>query len=48
MHICCYFKWKTEGQAIFLNLFAHSVNGSVSFVRLFTKKQTEIICLQTD
>jgi hypothetical protein len=28
--------------------FAHHANGSVSFIRLFTKKQTEVIRLQTD
>jgi hypothetical protein len=28
--------------------FAHRANGSLSFVRLFTKKQTEVIRLQTE
>ncbi len=28
--------------------FANCANGSSSFVRLLTKKQTEVICLQTD
>ncbi len=28
--------------------FAHCTNGSVSFVRLFTKKQTAVIRLQTE
>ncbi len=29
-------------------LFAHCANGSLSFVRLFTKKSTEVNRLQTD
>ncbi len=29
-------------------LFSNSANGSLSFVRLLTKKQTEVISLQTD
>jgi hypothetical protein len=29
-------------------LFAHRANGSLSFVRLLTKQQTEVIHLQTD
>jgi hypothetical protein len=43
-------KQKTEAQAIFLNplSFAHRANRSLLFARLFTKKQTEVICLQTD
>jgi hypothetical protein len=43
-------KRKTEDQAIFLNLFtyAHLADGSLSFVRLLTKKQTEVIRLQAD
>ncbi len=43
-------KWKTEAQEIFPNpfiTFAHCANVSLSFVRLLTKKQTEVICLQT-
>ncbi len=28
--------------------FAHRANGSLSFVSLFTKKQTEVICWQTN
>jgi hypothetical protein len=28
--------------------FAHRANGSLSFVRLFMKKQTEVIRLQTN
>jgi hypothetical protein len=50
--ICCCFEWKMEAKAIFLNpygiLVAHRANGSLSFVRLFTKKQTEVIRLQPD
>jgi hypothetical protein len=49
--ICCRFKRKTEAHAIFLFfclLFAHRTNGSLSFVRLFTKKQKEVIRLQMD
>jgi hypothetical protein len=56
--ICCRFKWKTEAQAIFLNLYgipvAHRANGSLSFVRLFVcsfvrlLNQTEVIHLQPD
>jgi hypothetical protein len=43
-------KWKTEAQAIFLNPFTvcSSCIGKLSFVRLFAKKQTEVIRLQTD
>jgi hypothetical protein len=29
-------------------LFAHRANGSLSFVRLLTKKQTKVISLQMD
>jgi hypothetical protein len=35
-------------KTIFLNPFAHRANESLSFVRLLTKKQTEVIRLQTD
>jgi hypothetical protein len=44
------FKGKTEAQTIFPNPFtvAHRANESLSFVRLLTKKQTEVIRLQTD
>jgi hypothetical protein len=43
-------KWKMEAEAIFLIrlLFVHRANGSLSFVRLSTKKQAEVIRLQTD
>jgi hypothetical protein len=43
-------KRKTEAKAIFLNplTFAHCANGSLSFVRSFTKKEMEVIHLQTD
>ncbi len=34
-------KRKTEAQAIFLNPFAHHANGSLTFDRLLTKKQTK-------
>jgi hypothetical protein len=39
-----------KGQAIFLIRlpFSHRTNRSLSFVRLFTKKQTVVNCLQTD
>jgi hypothetical protein len=39
---------ETEVQAIFLNPFAYRANESLSFPCLLTKKQTEIIRLQTD
>jgi hypothetical protein len=51
INIYGHFKWKTEAHAIFLLIrlpFAHRENGSLLFVRLFTKKQTEVIPLQTD
>jgi hypothetical protein len=41
-------KWRKEAWAIFLNPFAHCANGSLSFVRLLAKKQTEVICKQTE
>jgi hypothetical protein len=49
-YICCHFKRKTEAQAISLIRlpFAHRVNESLSFICLFTKKQTEVIRLQMD
>jgi hypothetical protein len=39
-----------EAQAIFLNLnsFAHRANRGLFFVRLLTKKQMEVVRLQTD
>ncbi len=50
INVFCHFKWKMEAQAIFQIrlLFAHRADRSLSFVRLFTKKQTEVIRLQTD
>ncbi len=44
------FQRKTEALAIFLNRlqFAYRTYGSLSFVCLLTKKQTEVIRLQTD
>ncbi len=33
---------------IYAVVFAHRANGSLSFVLLLTKKQTEVICLQAD
>jgi hypothetical protein len=52
-YICCHFKWKTEnripGQFSLIHLpFAHQANRSLLFICLFTKKQMEVICLQTD
>jgi hypothetical protein len=41
-------KRKPRRFSLFRLPFAHRVNGSLSFVRLFTKKQTEAIRLQTD
>jgi hypothetical protein len=43
-------KRKTEARVILkIRLpFAHRVNGSLSLVRLLTKKQTEVIRLQMD
>jgi hypothetical protein len=45
-HIDITQKGKTEAQTIFLicSQLAHHANGSLLFVRLLTKKQTEIIC----
>ncbi len=39
-------KVKKEAQVIFLNPF--QANGSLSFVSLFPKKQTEVVRLQMD
>jgi hypothetical protein len=40
---------QTEMEAQAILLFAHRANGSLLFVRLLMKKkQTEVICLQTD
>jgi hypothetical protein len=43
-------KMENGTQAIFLIhlTFAHRANGSLSFVRLLTKKQMEVIHLQTE
>jgi hypothetical protein len=40
LFICCHFKLKMEGQAIFLNPFivAHHANSSLSFVRFETNR----------
>jgi hypothetical protein len=49
--MCCCLKWKTEAQEIFFLIhlqFAHHANGSLPFFRLLTKKQTEVIRLQTN
>jgi hypothetical protein len=50
IYICFHFKQKMEACAISLInlLFAHCANASLSFVCFFTKKQTEVIRLQTD
>jgi hypothetical protein len=42
------FKRKPRHFSLIRLLFAHRAFGSLSFVRLFTKKQTEFIYLQTD
>jgi hypothetical protein len=41
-------KWKTRRFSSIRLLFAHCANGSLLFLRLFTKKQTEVIRLQMD
>ncbi len=41
-------KWKLRRFSLIHLLFAHCENGSLSFVRLLMKKQTEAIRLQTD
>jgi hypothetical protein len=41
-------KWKPRCFSLIRLLFAHRTNGSLSFVRLLTKKQTEVIRLQKD
>jgi hypothetical protein len=41
-------KWKPRHFSLIRLPFAHCTNGSLSFVRLLTKKQTEVIRLQTD
>jgi hypothetical protein len=41
-------KWKTRRFSLISLPFGHRANGSLSFVRLFTMKQTEVIRLQTD
>jgi hypothetical protein len=41
-------KWKPRRFSLICLLFAHRVNGSLSFVRWSTKKQMEAILLQTD
>jgi hypothetical protein len=50
LYICCRFKRRRQAQAIFpIRLpFAHCANGNFPFVRFFTKKQLEVIFLQTD
>jgi hypothetical protein len=47
---CEKYQLEIEVQTIFLIClpFAHRANGSLSFVRLLTKKQMEAICLQLD
>ncbi len=48
--IYCRFKGKRKPRRFSLVhlLFAHRANGSLLFVRLLTKKQTEAVRLQTD
>jgi hypothetical protein len=41
-------KWKPRRFSSICLPFAHHENESLLFVRLFTKKHTEVICLQTD
>jgi hypothetical protein len=41
-------KWKHRGFSLIHWPFAHCANGSLLFVRLFLKLQTEVVCLQTD
>jgi hypothetical protein len=40
-------KWKPRRFPLFRLPFAHRAKGHWPFVRLVTKKQTEVICLQT-
>ncbi len=39
---------ETQAKSLICLPFAHRANGSLSFVRLLMKKQTEVIRLQTD
>jgi hypothetical protein len=39
-------KWKPKQFSLIHFPFSHSANESLSFVRLFAKKQTEVTCLQ--
>jgi hypothetical protein len=50
IYICCCFKQKTEARRFSLIRLpsAHHANGSLPFVHLLTKKQIEVIRLQTD
>jgi hypothetical protein len=50
IHIYIYFRLKRRPRRFFLIRlpFAHRANGSLLFVRLLTKKPTEVIRLQTD
>ncbi len=41
-------KWKPRLVPLILIPFADRANGSLSFVCVITKKQTEVFCLQTD
>ncbi len=41
-------KWKPRQFSFIRSPLAHRANGSSLFVFLFTKKQTEVIRLQTD
>ncbi len=41
-------KWKPRRLSLYRLPFAHRANGSLAFVSLLMKKQTEVICLQTD
>jgi hypothetical protein len=43
LYICCCFKRKPRRFSLMYLPFSHHVNGSLSFVRLVTKKQTEFI-----
>jgi hypothetical protein len=41
-------KWKPRRFSLILFSFAHRGNGSLSFIRLLTQKQKEVIRLRTD
>jgi hypothetical protein len=48
IYICCCFRPEMDARAVFINPPLTVANKILSFVRLFTMKRTEGICMQTN